>query len=79
MHCRLRCTSAATSMCFKTGDPAEGGLVSRRLYTLKGADPPESSDTAEAAEKLAEPSDGDGVHRLVMGLRKTAAAGGSQT
>jgi hypothetical protein len=34
----------------KTGDPTEGGLVSGRLYTLKGDDTPESSDTAEAAE-----------------------------
>jgi hypothetical protein len=58
----------------------EGGLVSGRLYTLKGADTPESSDTAEGAEiaKLTELSDDDSVHRLVMDLRK-AAAGGSQT
>ena len=65
----------------KTGDPADGGLVSGRLYTLKGADTPESSDTAEAAEiaNLTELSDGDSVHRLVTDLRKAAAAGGSQT
>jgi hypothetical protein len=49
--------------------------TSGRLYTLKGADTPESSDTAEAAEiaKLTELSDGDSVHRLVMDLRKAAA------
>ena len=65
----------------KTGGPVEGGLVSGRLYTLKGADTPESSDTAEAAEiaNLTELSDGDSVHRLVTDLRKAAAAGDSQT
>jgi hypothetical protein len=57
------------------------GLVSGRLYTLKGADTPESSDTAGAAEiaKLTELSDGDSVHRLVMDLHKTATPGVSRT
>ena len=65
----------------KTGDPADGGLVSGRLYTLKGADTPESSDSPEAAEiaKLMELFDGDSVHRLVTDMRKAVAAGGSQT
>ena len=61
---------------------SSGGRSGQRtLYTLKGADTPESSDTAEAAEiaKLMELSDGDSVNRLVTDPRKAAAGGGSQT
>jgi hypothetical protein len=60
----------------KTGDPAEGGLVSGRSTPSKGPTRRESSDTAEAAESQANGlSDGDSVHRLVMDLCKAAAAG----
>jgi hypothetical protein len=56
----------------KVGDPAEGDVVGERLSALKGADPPESSDTAEPTEiaRLTGLSDGDSLHRLVMDLHK---------
>jgi uncharacterized protein Yka (UPF0111/DUF47 family) len=56
----------------KSGDPAEGDVVSERLSALKGAGTPESSDTAEPTEiaRLTGLSDGDSLHRLVMDLHK---------
>src|SRR6516165_4660867 len=56
----------------KSGDAAQGDVVSERLSALKGADTPESSDIAEPAEiaRLTGLSDGDSVHRLVMDMHK---------
>jgi hypothetical protein len=56
----------------KSGDAAEGDVVSERLSALKGADTPESSDTVESAEiaRLTGLRDGDSLHRLVMDLHK---------
>jgi hypothetical protein len=56
----------------KSGDAAEGDVVSERLSALKGADTPESSDTVESAEiaRLTGLRDGGSLHRLVMDLHK---------
>ena len=56
----------------KVGDPAEGDVAGERLSALKGADPPESSDTVESAEiaRLTGLRGGDSLHRLVMDLHK---------